>query len=211
MRAGLVVSSLVIATVAAAVAVALAQDQPQGQPGGEAGGYAGVVPGTGNLPPRAPSPGGNLLMTWPGFQQRPDGASRFFLQTTAAVQVEQLQEQGRFVLLLKNTGLHLRNNRRPLETRYFNTPVSKAGIERRGRDLAFVLELRGGVTPVVSQEVASNGYNFIYLEFPAGNFIPQELQIERTERPGLATPRDSGGTVIESNDAEGGTTEIRVY
>ena len=215
MRVRLVVSSLVIAAVAAGVAVALAQDQPQpqGQAGqGAAAGYAGVTPGTGNLPPRAPSPGGNLLMTWPGFQQRPDGASRFFLQTTAAVQIEQREEQGRFVVILKNTGLHLRNNRRPLETRYFNTPVSKAGIERRGRDLAFVLELRGGVTPVVSQEVASNGYNFIYLEFPGGNYIPDELRIERTQRPAATTPpRDTGEAVIESTDAEGGTAEIRVY
>lgn len=200
----------VLVLAAGLAGVALAQD-PQGSQGqGQSrpvGSYAGVAPGSGNTAPRSPSPeAGRLLMTWPGFQQRPDGASRFFLQTTQAVQVEQRSEQGRFVLVLKDTGLHLRNNRRPLETRYFNTPVEAARIERRGRDLAFVMELRAPVTPVVSQERASTGYNFVFLEFPAGSYLPDELRMERTQPP-ASEPAPAQG----QGQGEGGTTEIRVY
>jgi len=191
----------------AVAAVALAQDSPQQGGTGATAPYAGVVPGTGNLPPRAPTPGGSLLMTWPGFQQRPDGASRFFLQTTAQVQVEQRNEQDRFVLVMRNTGLHLRNNRRPLETRYFNTPVRQASIERRGRDLAFVLDLRAPVTPVVSQEVAQTGYNFVYIELPAGSFIPEDLRLERSQ-----SPAEAAGATSPSRERSGDdTTEIVVY
>ncbi len=192
------------AVAAGLAGVALAQDTPgpgegvtQERP---VGSYAGVAPGSGNTAPRSPSPGGQgpLLMTWPGFQQRPDGASRFFLQTTAPVQVEQRTEEGRFVLLMKNTGLHLRNNRRPLETRYFNTPVSRATVERRGRDLALVLDLRAPVTPMVSQERAGTGFNFVFLEFPAGSYLPEELRTEAAQPPA----EQPGG---------GETTEITVY
>lgn len=145
-------------------------------------------------------------MTWPGFQQRPDGASRFFLQTTAPVQIEERAEANRFVLVLKDTGLHLRNNRRPLETRYFNTPVRKADIERRGRDLAFVLDLRAQVRPVVSQEAAENGYNFVFLSFPAGSFLPEDLRLERVERPAGPAPSEE-----QPGADDGETTEIYVY
>lgn len=198
----------VVALAAGLAGVALAQDRPVPQGPGQAGerpvgSYAGVVPGSANLPPRSPAPQeGRLLVTWPGFQQRPDGASRFFLQTTGPVQVEQRPDEGRFVLILKDAELHLRNNRRPLETRYFNTPVEAARIERRGRDLAFVLDLRAPVTPAVSQKRASTGYNFVFLEFPAGNYIPEELRRERTEGPAAA------GAPART---EGDTTEITVY
>lgn len=195
---------IVVVLAAGLAGVALAQEPsgPQGQaPERPVGSYAGVAPGSGNMPPRSPSPEAQrLLMTWPGFQQRPDGASRFFLQTTRPVQVDQRSEEGRFVLILKSTRLHLRNNRRPLETRYFNTPVEAARIERRGRDLAFVMDLRAPVTPVVSQERASSGYNFVFLEFPAGSYVPEELRIERTEPPAAAPAR-----------GQGDATEITVY
>jgi len=190
---------------------ALGQDQPS-QASGSAGdsGYDGVSPGSSNVPPRAPDPGGSgpLLMTWPGFQQRPDGASRFFLQTTGPVQVEQKNEDGRFVLLLKNTRLHLRNNRRPLETRYFNTPVSSARIERRGSDLAFVLSLRGQVTPMVSTQQGAGGYNFVLLEFPAGSYLPDELRTER-DQPANTRPQQQGSTDAQPSDDD--SVEIMVY
>lgn len=183
---------LLLSSALVVAATAVAQDGSSS--GGSSSGYAGVSPGSANAPPRAPDPGGEgpLLMTWPGFQARPDGASRFFLQTTGTVQVEQKNEEGRFVLVLKGCRLHLRNNRRPLETRYFNTPVSSARIERRGRDLAFVMSLRAPVTPMVSTQSGAGGYNFVLLEFPAGNYLPEDLRTER-DTPQNTQLREQGG------------------
>lgn len=205
-------------------ATVVAQDQSSqngDQAGDQAGSsqYAGVSPGSGHAPPRAPEPGGSgpVLMTWPGFQARPDGASRFFLQTTGPVQVEQKHEDGRFVVVLKGCRLHLRNNRRPLETRYFNTPVSSARIERRGRDLAFVMSLRADVTPVVSTQSGANGYNFVLLEFPAGNYLPDELRTERDQPQNMrlreqgsgAQPAGESGQAPQGSDPD--SVEIMVY
>ena len=138
-------------------------------------GYPGVVPGTGNPPPRARATRAaraNRLMTWPGFQFRPDGASRFFVQTNQPIQVESRRTGGRFIVVLKNTRIHLRNNRNPLETRFFNTPVTRAHVERHGRDVWLVLTMRADVTPQVHSEAGPGGYHFVYVELPAGSFLP---------------------------------------
>jgi len=183
-------------------AAALAQEVTPTPAGPRAvGSYAGVTPGTGNLPPRAPrQPSEARLMTWPGFQARPDGASRFFIQTTQPVVHEMRVETGRVVILLKQTRLHLRNNRRPLETRYFNTPVSRAWIERRGHDLAFVLELRAQATPVVSTQPAENGYHYLFVELPAGDYLPAELRTRQIE---ATPPPDDRGSDEETYDSTG--------
>jgi hypothetical protein len=176
----------------ALAALALAQDQvPEDsvQQGRPVGSYAGVAPGSGNLPPRAPSqPATAQLMTWPGFQARPDGASRFFLQTTQPVVHDVQRQNRRVVITLRNTQLHLRNNRRTLETLYFNTPVSRMRIQRRGRDLTFVLDLRADVAPSVSTQTGENGYHYLFVEFPSGEFLPERLRTETVEQ----SPRDVG-------------------
>jgi hypothetical protein len=204
-------SPLVIACVlglAGLVLPALAQPQPQppAQPAGqmqvqdtatphEVGHYAGVVPGMSNRPPAMPSGRrANRLVTWPGFQARADGASRFFVQTTNAVAPALQTSQGRAVVLLPNVRIHLRNNRRPLETRFFNTPVSRARVERRGRNVAFILDLRADVTPTVSTDVGPDGLHFVYVEFPGGNFLPPEATQPIEGRPMLQMGPSAPGT-----------------
>src|SRR5688500_5011931 len=106
----------------------------------ELGHYAGVVPGQTNRPPAMPrdvSRRPNRIVTWPGFQARADGASRFFVQTTSAVQPSTSTTPGRVTITLPNVRIHLSNNHRPLETRFFNTPVARARVQRRGRNTLF--------------------------------------------------------------------------
>lgn len=116
-----------------------------------------------------------ILLTWPGFQGRPDGASRIFIQTSAPVRYEARAEAGRYVIVFQDLRLPVRNNGRALETRFFNTPVTRARIERRRRAIALVIELRADVTPTVSVEAGASGYQFLFVAFTAGNFLPPEL------------------------------------
>jgi hypothetical protein len=62
-------------------------------------------------------------MNWIGFQQFQE-ASRVFVQTTEPVRyrVEQVSPK-HVVLTLENTRVPLRNNRRAMDTRYFDSPV----------------------------------------------------------------------------------------
>lgn len=160
------------------------------------GDYAGVAPENQHTPPRhgavRRSQGGSLI-TWPGFQMRADGGSRFFLQVSQAPQTELARTQGRVELLVRGTATHVRNTRRPLETRFFNTPVTRARIERRSRDLAFVFDLRADVTPTVSQQAGANGYHFVIVDFPAGTYVEGPAQ-PPVPVAGGAYPRDESAS-----------------
>jgi hypothetical protein len=135
--------------------------------------YQGVAPGKANEPPRAGAvrKADTALLTWPGFQMLPNGGSRVFLQVSKDPRFEVREETGRFVVLLESTRVHLRNNRRPLETRYFNTPVRRVRVERRDKKVAVVLELRGQAVPRVRTEPGPDGtFHFLYVEFPPGEW-----------------------------------------
>lgn len=150
------------------------------------GEYAGVTPGTGNPPPRAGAVARARpakLLTWPGFQATAGGGSRFFLQVSGPVQVESRGSEGRFELVLKNTRVHLRNTFRPLDTRFFSTPVNSAKVERRRRDLAVVFQLRASATPNVTQGVGEGGFHFVYVDFPPGAWVTPEPVAAPTVAP----------------------------
>jgi len=167
-----------------AAAPATAQDltlREEAAEGRRVGEYAGVEPGEAQPPPavgraarrRARAPRPASILTWPGFAQLPGGGSRFFVQTTDPVMPEVSVEPGRIVLLFRNTRIHLRNSARWLETRFFDTPVVRARLERRRRDMAFVLYLRTPATPRVSTEPAPGGaFHYVYVDFPPGAHAP---------------------------------------
>lgn len=145
--------------------------------------YNGVEPGEAQPPPayrrvvrrqqRRRRRG--LILTWPGFAPLGDGSSRFFVQTTQPLQPEVRQEEGRVVILFRNTTIHLRNSGRWLETRFFNTPVLRARLERRRRDMALVLVMRPDTraTPRITSEAAPGGnFHYTYIDFPPGDYAP---------------------------------------
>ncbi|NOY90057.1 MAG: hypothetical protein GXP55_02525, partial [Deltaproteobacteria bacterium] len=157
--------------LALALPVAHAQDAaPSGDGQTAPTRYEGVTPEAGSPPAeRRVRRSRNRLLTWPGFESRPNGASRFFVQLSREVQFTTRASQGRFEVLLAGTRTHLRNTRRPLETRFFNTPVIRAKVERRGRhNLALVFELRAAVTPRVYTQPGPGGYTFLFVDFPEG-------------------------------------------
>ena len=116
-----------------------------------------------------------MILTWPGFSPLGDGGSRFFVQTTEPIMPEVRTEERRVVVVFPRTAIHLTNSRRWLETRFFNTPVLRARLERRRRDMALVMQLRGDFTvqPRVSTEAAPGGnFHYVYIDFPAGDYAP---------------------------------------
>ncbi len=184
-------------------APALAQDDPAPAPSRARvvaprplGVYAGVEAGEAQPPPaygrvvrRQRRRRGRLrqILTWPGFAPLGDGGSRFFVQTNEPIQPEVRTENRRVVVVFPNTSIHLTNSRRWLETRFFNTPVLRARLERRRRDMALVLLLRADFTvqPRVTTEVAPGGnFHYVYIDFPPGDYAPVISTV-----PGTSTVR----------------------
>lgn len=130
--------------------------------------YRGVAPGSGNAPPVGPSPRKRATaVTWPGFQLRDDGGSRFFLQTNGRVDLRTTIQPRQVTVILERVRIAGRNNRRPLITRYFDTPVTSARLKPRGKHAAFVMKLRRPAQPTVSQTQTASGYHYVLVEFPA--------------------------------------------
>jgi hypothetical protein len=136
--------------------------------------YEGVVPGSDTIPDAiAAAPGGAALVTWPGFQMLPDGGSRVFVQTSVEVTPE-LKRDGQgdnWQVLLAHVALPPGNARRPLDTHFFNTPVTSIRTLARGQGVVVLLAMRAKLKPIVRTERAQSGYFFTYLEFPAGSFL----------------------------------------
>jgi len=128
--------------------------------------YQGVQVGNGSLPPFAPREigGQSAVLTWTGFERGTD-TSRVFFQLSAAVEptvdVDGLSVEVR----LPQTAIKVRNNRRKLITKYFNTPVNEVRIRRKGKDVVVVLALRWEATPTWSLEPGVNGYQMLVFEF----------------------------------------------
>lgn len=130
--------------------------------------YQGVTLGGGNLPPYAPREvgGQSAVLTWTGFEQTESG-SRVFFQLSAAVEPEVVIESDKVIVELPRTAVQVRNNRRKLITRYFDTPVTEVEVRRKGKSLHAIIELRWPSEPTWTIQPGTNGYQLLTFEFPA--------------------------------------------
>jgi len=128
--------------------------------------YAGVRPGKGGQLPGAPKAGGAPFLTFTGFMMTEAG-SRVFLQLTQQVQYTVSQSPREITLTLKGCRIHKRNNARPVNTRFFATPVAKVQAKQRGHDVAVTIGLRKSVSVQPRFEAGEAGYQFLMLDFPA--------------------------------------------
>ena len=63
--------------------------------------------------------------------------------------------------------MHLKTNYLPLETQYFDTPVTRATVQRSGKgDVTMVFEMRKEATPTITQKKGKDGFNYVYVKFP---------------------------------------------
>lgn len=176
--------------------------KPQASGGGHAvGSYAGVEPG-GAQAPAVPAAAGQTpaAITWPGFQMRPDGTSRVFVQSTVSVPTQTSASPGKFVVRLAGAQVVGDTNRLALETRFFNTPVTRVSIAPEKDGVSIVLELRAAITPHVSSERGPSGYHFTYIDLPAGKFVEQSAAARAAaEAPLVAAQSPDHMTFLDGN------------
>jgi hypothetical protein len=161
-----------------------------------AGTYMGVVPGAASRPPAASvAAKAPLTITWPGFQMRADGSSRVFIQSNAPLAPQPTAAPGRFLVHLPGAHIIAGTNRLPLETRYFNTPVTKVSLSTDRSGVTLVLELRADVAPQLSTETGAAGYYFTFIELPKGNYVQT---IEPSKIAAAAPPEPSAARHISA-------------
>ncbi|MEI8258774.1 MAG: hypothetical protein WCJ30_24150 [Deltaproteobacteria bacterium] len=148
--------------------------------------YAGLTPGSaaaripGLSRREARRAGSRAVVAWPGFQMTPTG-SRVFVATTRPVTVSgPVHTPGRWTFVLAQAYIPLSNNRRPLETAAFETPVDRAYVRQRGHDAELVIETRADAQPQMTQQNgATGGLSLVFVDFQAWsppNHVPRILR-----------------------------------
>jgi hypothetical protein len=153
--------------------------------GHASGTYAGVVPGAANKPPPAARAAKKApTITWPGFQMQADGSSRVFIQSSVPMEAKVLPAaNGKYELQFPGARVAAKTNRLPLDTRYFNTPVSKVSVSAARSGAVVQLELRSPVAPKITSELGAAGYFFTYIELPKGEYVKQSASASNNPPP----------------------------
>jgi hypothetical protein len=139
----------------------------------DTGKYDGVVPGSNAKNPLPAALGVGSHLIWTGFQLTATG-SRVFLQTTEPVQFEVKEGHGAkggkslVVVVLRKCRIHMANNRRKIDTRFFATPVSGLSARQRRGDVEVHLALREAASVTPRSEAGPGGTQFLVMDFPPG-------------------------------------------
>ena len=177
--------------------------------------YCGVKPG-GDQAPAIGAKAGTTPpeITWPGFQMMPGGGSRVFVQITTQVDVSAALVGGNVVVDFGDVKIAGRNNRLPLITKFFDTPVTEVAVKREKKRTTLILSMRAPVEPRVSHEQAQSGFHFVYIDFPPGNYQPNDAKVAAAtnapvDLPEAAKPEQAAAvraapTHLEGNAAASG-------
>ncbi len=110
-------------------------------------------------------------LMWTGFSGAAAGGE-LFVQTTHKVSHELVVGKAAdgaptLSVLLRNCRIHWRNNARPIDTRFFATPVDGVQARQRRRDVELTVRLKEAASPVVRIEPRPDGTQLLVLAFPA--------------------------------------------
>lgn len=169
--------------------------------------YGGVTPGLRSVAPgfrRMAALGRTRVpvAAWPGFQMQPGGSRVFVAMTQPAVVTESRNALQR-VIHIAGGRIALSNNRRPLITEAFATPVNRAWLRAVRGGIDLVVDVRAEVDHRTSQEVGPQGLHFLYVDFPPfaapdtirlhlPNGRMQEVEVGAPVTTNAVVPREPG-------------------
>ncbi|MDC0746891.1 hypothetical protein [Polyangium mundeleinium] len=103
----------------------------------------------------------------PGFQLLAGGVSRVSVEISQKVDITEHKAEGRIAYRMKGVSVPTRTNRLPLETMFFQTPVSRVLLaELDDGDVDLVIELKQPSTPSYKL-VETEGGVTLQVDFPA--------------------------------------------
>jgi hypothetical protein len=133
--------------------------------------YVGVIPGPDARNPLPKAKKAPPRLIWSGFKGGESGGSQVFFQTNLPVTFEVVPNRGNpkeMSVFLRNCRIHMRNNGRNLDTRFFATPVQGVTARQRRKDVELRIALKEPTTPTPRTEPGPDGTQFLVLDFPPG-------------------------------------------
>jgi hypothetical protein len=150
-------------------------DGPAPSAGGEK--YVGVIPGADSRNPLPKAKKAPPHLIWSGFKSADGGGSQVFFQTNLPVTYDVVPGKTggkELSVFLRNCRIHLRNNGRNLDTRFFATPVEGVSARQRHKDVELRIALKEPASPTPRTEPGPDGSQFLVLDFPPGQAAAAE-------------------------------------
>jgi hypothetical protein len=124
----------------------------------------------------------NAIASYPTFEANETG-SVLRVQLSKSVNVtEETIGNGVVVYHLAGAQTHKWNDRNPLVTSHFNTPLRSARLFTDGRrGLALEIDLRASAKPTFAVESGEKGAAVLKVTFPAGSFLSENADEEAKE------------------------------
>ena len=134
----------------------------------------------------------------PGFRMTRTGETKIFVQIHGKPEVRQYATRAGVTYVLSDCRVPVYNNRHPLMTQYFNTPVSDARLRQHRKDVHLQIDLRAPSSPTARLiELVKDEVALLEVTFPAGNYYAQIPSGPMRGIPGRGKRRNesySGGT-----------------
>lgn len=132
--------------------------------------YSGVSSKTNTKPPLRSAThrrtAATVQVTWTGFERTRDG-SQVFLQLSGDAPYEVTTSGTTITVRIRNAKANARNHLRPLDLRYFDTPVRTVRVKHQGADTVATLTLERPTEPVVEIVSGPEGYRLLVIRFAA--------------------------------------------
>jgi hypothetical protein len=103
--------------------------------------------------------GGAPRLIWTGFQVTERG-SRVFVQVTRDVQLDVQSVKGGLAVTLRSCRIHMRNNSRTLDTRFFESPVREVSVHQRRNGVELDIALKEPASATPRKEAGPGGSQF---------------------------------------------------
>ncbi len=97
------------------------------------------------------------VATLPSFRVLPDGRTRIVVRVTGNIDVGEARTDLRAVYLLRGVGTIARENRLPLLTSYFRSPVTRVELVQQDSGVGLVIDLREAAAPTFRVEAVPGG------------------------------------------------------
>ena len=116
------------------------------------------------------------IAEWPGFRMTDDGGSEVMVEFSKALAAPtEHKAAGTITYVFPGAVVTKHNNKNPLLTIHFNTPVLDARLVTVKGELHLVVQLRGGidVAAVTGMRPATEGTKQqFFVKFPSGSYLP---------------------------------------
>jgi len=184
---------------------------------GGAGGAKKKTTGAAAAPAKGKAASTAIVANWPGFRMTEDGGSEVIIEFSKATTApSEHKAAGSLTYVFKGAHVLKTNNKNPLITVHFNTPVASVRLVPKKGELHLIIDYRAGADAAAASGMragSEGGGQQFFVKFPSGTWLPKGEGSEAMPPPptqklkskGKGDAGDKGETPAPKKPESGGS------